>query len=168
MAIDFSCPISGDQWDNNTARIVAAQVLVLAMVTLVIAFSVSVTAAFIIDALLALDFAVRAFTEPRYSPLAAAGRGISSALGLKKVMVDSAPKIFAARIGLAFTVVSGILLVFHMSLAGGVVLGILVICAFLESVFGFCLGCWMYSLLPGKIAAFLVPAVARNTEKKTA
>jgi hypothetical protein len=168
MAVDFSCPISGGQRDNNTARIVAAQVLVLAAVTLVIAFSVSVKAAFIIDAFLALDFSVRAFKEPRYSPLAIAGRGVSSALGLKKVMVDSAPKIFAARIGLAFTVVSGVLLVLRLSLAGCIVLGILAICAFLESVFGFCLGCWMYSLLPGKIAAFLVPAAARDTEKKSA
>jgi hypothetical protein len=168
MAVDFSCPVSGSQRDNNTARIVAAQVLVLAIITFVISFSVSVTAALIIDGILALDFIIRAFAEPRYSPLALVGRGVSSALGLKKVMVDSAPKIFAARIGLVFTVVSGILLVLRLPLAGGIVLGILAICAFLESVFGFCLGCWMYSLLPGKIAALLVPAAARDTEKKGA
>jgi hypothetical protein len=161
-----SCPISGGQRDNNVARIVAAQVLILAVVTLITAFSLSVRAALVIDALLALDFIVRAFAEPRFSPLAAAGRGIASVLKLKPAIVDSAPKIFAARIGVAFTAAAGIFLALSLVPAGGIVLGILAVCAFLESLFGFCLGCRIYSLLPEKIAGFLVPP--RKPEKTPA
>ncbi|MDR1894972.1 MAG: DUF4395 domain-containing protein [Spirochaetales bacterium] len=148
MTIDLSCPISGNQRDNNTARLVAAQVLVLALVLVTLLFLGNATAALIIDALLALDFIIRAFAPPRYSPLATAGRVLSSLFRLKKVPVDSGPKIFAARIGVGFTAASAILLAFSMTLPAVILLGALALCAFLESLFGFCLGCWVYSLLP--------------------
>lgn len=35
--------------------------------------------------------------------------------------------------------------------AGSIVLAVLIVCAFLEAAFGFCLGCWVYSFLPQKV-----------------
>jgi hypothetical protein len=155
MAINFSCPISGDQRDNNAVRIVAGQTLIIAIAALIVANLVGLFPAEIIVGLLGLDFIIRAFIKPKYSPLATLARGITSGLNLKKVMVDSAPKIFAARVGVLFTVASTILFVIGLQLAGSIVLGILVICAFLESVLSFCVGCWVYALLPSRISAVL-------------
>jgi len=148
MALDFSCPISGEQRDNNAVRIVAAQVVLVSVVALVVAFFAGPYVAAVIMGLLAIDFIIRAFIKPRYSPLATVARGITSGLGLKKVMVDSAPKVFAARIGVLFSVGSSILFGLALFVPGVVVLSILIVCALLESAFSFCLGCWAYVLLP--------------------
>jgi hypothetical protein len=155
MAFDLSCPISGEQRDNNTVRFVAGFTLIIAVVALFIANLVGTLPAAVIIGLLAIDFIIRAFIKPKYSPLATLARGTTSALKLKKVMVDSAPKVFAARIGVLFTVVSTILFLLGLALAGSIVLGILIICAFLESVLNFCLGCWVYALLPKRVSAVL-------------
>jgi hypothetical protein len=70
-------------------------------------------------------------------------------------MVDSAPKVFAARIGVAFSVVTTILYAENHLYAGSIVLVILLLCAALESFLSFCLGCWMYSLLPKRLGNIL-------------
>jgi hypothetical protein len=155
MTINFSCPISGDQRDNNAVRIVAGQTFLIAIDTLIVAFIAGTFPAAIIVGILAIDFIIRAFIKPKYSPLATLARGITSGLDLPKVMVDSAPKIFAARIGVLFSVASTILYAFGFLLAGSIVLGILVICAFLESALSFCLGCWVYALLPQRVSTVL-------------
>jgi len=151
MAIDFSCPISGEQRDNNTVRFVAGFVLLISVVALLISILASTLIASIITGLLAIDFIIRGFIKPKYSPIATLARGVVSVLKIPKKMVDSAPKIFAARIGVIFSVVTTILFAFNFLLAGSIVLGILIICAALESILSFCLGCWMYALLPRKL-----------------
>jgi hypothetical protein len=148
MALDLSCPISGEQRDSNTVRIVAGLAFIVAIVALTVALVVASQAAAVITGLLAVDFIIRAFAKPRYSPLATLARGVSSGLNLPRKMVDSAPKVFAARIGVLFTVVGTVLFAGGLLIAGTVVLGILAACAFLESAFSFCVGCLVYSLLP--------------------
>lgn len=151
MAIDFSCPISGNKRDNTTVRVVAGFVFIISVFALWSALRNSVQTASILTGALAIDFIIRAFIKPKYSPLANLARGIVSGLKLPKKMVDNAPKIFAARIGVLFSTVSAVLFAVNLRWAGIVVLSILILCAALESFFGFCLGCWMYSLLPKKI-----------------
>lgn len=151
IAINFSCPISGEQRDNTTVRVVAGQVLLTSGIALVIAVRVSSQTAAIISGILTIDFIIRAFIKPKYSPLATVARGIVSGLHLPKKMVDNAPKVFAARIGVLFSVVATILYAGNFIYAGTVVLVILLLCAALESIFSFCLGCWMYSLFPQKL-----------------
>jgi hypothetical protein len=151
MSIDFSCPISGEQRDNNTVRFVAGFVFVITGVALLVAILVSTQTSAIITGFLTLDFFIRAFTKPKYSPLATLARGITSLLKLPKKMVDNAPKVFAARIGVIFSVVSTVLYAGDHLYGGSIVLVILLICAGLESFFSFCLGCWMYSLFPKKL-----------------
>ena len=104
---------------------------------------------------LAVDFIIRAFIKPKYSPVATLARGIVSGLKLPKKMVDSAPKVFAARIGVLFTVVTTILFVLGVGVPGIAVLSILLLCAGLEAFLGFCLGCWMYALLPKRLGNIL-------------
>ena len=155
MAINFSCPISGEQRDNTTVRVVAGIVFVITAVALLVALLVSTRTAAIITGILALDFIIRAFIKPKYSPLATLARGIVSGLNLPRKMVDNGPKVFAARIGVIFSVVGTILYLGNLFYAGSVVLFILLLCASLESFFSFCLGCWMYSLLPKKLGNIL-------------
>lgn len=155
MAIDFSCPISGNQRDNTTVRVVAGFVLLIASAALLTALLVSAQTAAIITGALALDFIIRAFVKPKYSPLATLGRGTVSALKLPKKMVDSAPKVFAARVGVVFSVAATILFAVNLLYAGVAVLVILLICAALEAFLSFCLGCWMYSLFPKKVGNML-------------
>lgn len=151
MQLNYSCPITGDNRDNTTIRIVAGIVLTITIATLLIGLYVSYTVAAIIFGLLGVDFIIRAFILPKYSPLAIIGKGIAKALDLKKLMVDSGPKIFAARIGVIFTLSGTLLFAFGNITAASVVGAILLVCAGLEAFFDFCLGCWMYSLLPGHL-----------------
>jgi len=156
MAINFSCPISGEKRDNNTVRFVAGFVFTIAVAALFVAFFVSAQTAAVITGILAVDFIIRAFIKPKYSPLATLARGVVSGLNLPKQMVDNAPKIFAARIGVLFSVVTTLLYAGNFLYGGTVVLVILIICAALEAFLSFCLGCWMYSLLPRKLGNILV------------
>jgi hypothetical protein len=162
MAIDISCPISGEQRDNNTVRFVAGFTTIIAIAALLVANMVDTLPAAVITGLLAIDFIIRAFFKPKYSPLATLARGTTSALNLDKVMVDSAPKVFAARIGVLFSVTSTILFALGLQLPGSIVLDILIVCAFLESVLSFCLGCWFYALLPKKVGNVLSKSFTSN------
>lgn len=155
MAIDFSCPISGIQRDNTTVRVVAGFVLLIGTAAMLTALLVSAQTAAIITGVLALDFIIRAFIKPKFSPLATLGRGVVSGLKLPKKMVDSAPKVFAARVGVAFSVAATILFSVNLLYAGVIVLVILLICAALEAFLSFCLGCWMYALFPKKVGNVL-------------
>ncbi len=151
MAIRFSCPISGKQRDNTTVRVVAGFVFVLSGIALWTALNGATHVAAILTGFLAIDFIIRAFIKPKYSPLATLARGIVSGLNLPRKMVDHAPKVFAARVGVAFTVISTLLFAADLRIGGLVVLSVLLLCAALESFFGFCVGCWMYSLFPKKV-----------------
>ncbi len=162
MAINFSCPISGEQRDNTTVRVVAGFVFVIAGAALLTALMVSARISAIIMGVLALDFIIRGFVKPKYSPLATLARGIVSGLNLPKKMVDSAPKVFAARIGVIFSVLAAVLYAGNLLYAGSIVLVILLLCAALESFFSFCLGCWMYSLLPKRLGNILAQEIIKG------
>jgi hypothetical protein len=151
MGFSLACPISGEQRDNNTVRVVAAESLIVAATAVLIALLGDVRVSAVITGLLAADFIIRAFVKPKYSPLATLARGLTSALNVKKKMVDNAPKVFAARVGVAFTVTATVLLALGLTTPGAIVLGVLIIFAFLESAFSFCAGCWMYALFPEAI-----------------
>ncbi|MDR0593403.1 MAG: DUF4395 domain-containing protein [Bifidobacteriaceae bacterium] len=147
MPIDFSCPISGTQRDNTTARIVAGLTFLAAVAVGALAWLGGPLAPSLISALLAADFALRAFAEPKYSPLATLARGIGSAFDAPRRPVDAAPKVFAARIGLALAAVTAAVVWISPPTATALA-AVLAVCALLESAFGFCLGCWVYARLP--------------------
>jgi hypothetical protein len=146
---------------------VAGETLLVTLATLAVAIITGSRWSAAISGALALDFIIRAFLKPRYSPLATLGRGISSGLNLPKVMVDAAPKVFAARIGVVFSLAATVLLALGLVLPGVIVLGILAVFAFLESVFSFCAGCWVYSLLPGPVRNLLARDFWRESTPST-
>jgi len=107
-----------DKRDNTTVRVVVGFVFIVAVTALWEALHNSVQTAEGIMAVLAVDFMIRAFIKPKYSPLATLARGTVSGLNLPRKMVDNAPKVFAARIGVIFSVTSAILFALNLRLGG--------------------------------------------------
>lgn len=132
------CPISDQRVNENTVRITALFVVLLLALFLILPNPV-------IPALLLIDFFIRAFTKLRYSPLSWLASRVVHAIGLPLVEIDKAPKVFAARIGVLFSV-----LVLGFSLAGLTIpaifaAGVLTLFASLECGLNFCAGCWVYT-----------------------
>ncbi|MBA8793538.1 hypothetical protein FHX74_001143 [Friedmanniella endophytica] len=97
---------------------------------------------------LAVGFALRVASGPRFSLFGLlATRLVAPRLGRAK-LVPGPPKRFAQAIGLTFSTAAAVLaLVADQPLAAGIVLAVLVVFATLESVVGFCAGCWVFGLL---------------------
>ncbi|GAB3747604.1 DUF4395 domain-containing protein [Microlunatus parietis] len=127
--------------NEKAARVVAGGVVVLAALTLITGWHWLIV-------LLAIGFAARVAAGPRFSLLGRlATQVIAPRLGLPK-FVPGPPKRFAQAIGLVLTTAAAVLsLGFGLTLAGTVLIAILLIFAALESVVGFCAGCWLFALL---------------------
>jgi Domain of unknown function (DUF4395) len=127
--------------NEKAARVVAGVVFVVALVTLA-------TGVYWLLIPLAYGFWARALTGPTLSPLGwTAQNVVAPRLGEKKP-VPGPPKRFAQALG---TAISTAALVFGLNLGDHAVadalLVLLVIAAGLESIFAFCLGCRIFSLL---------------------
>jgi hypothetical protein len=125
-----------------SSRLVAAGVVIMAL------------AAIVFDARwvtvgIAYGFIARVLTGPKLSPLGqVVTRVITPRLPIAPRPVAGPPKRFAQAIGAAFSVTALVLTVgFDQWAAAKVVLGLLAAAAFLESAFGFCLGCKAFTLL---------------------
>ena len=133
------CPIDEAQVGAKQARLTAFFVLFASVVFLAAPLPVIALA-------LAFDFALRAFPGTYPSPLALAAKKLLARLAAKEVMIAAAPKRFAARLGLLFSLLALALAAADEMAASRLVAGMLAICAALEALFGFCLGCELYSL----------------------
>lgn len=134
------CPVSPERLDENRVRVTA-----LGVVFIMGAFFVTGNALF--PALLFVDFSIRAFTKLPYSPLSWLAHQFVKAIGTKPVLIDKAPKIFAARIGLLFTFFTTLASLFGFSLLAYILGTTLVLFAFLECGLNFCMGCWVYTFV---------------------
>lgn len=136
------CPIAGYKIDESAARWVAG------FVVAAVGASLFATESFRpwIFAFLVLDFGVRAFSRPRWSPFGRLAGFALKALRVPPRVVDAGPKRFAARIGLGFSAALLLLVPAQSESATRAVAGLLAICAFLEASVGFCLGCAIYGL----------------------
>jgi hypothetical protein len=131
------CPISPFRVNENVARVTAA--LVVVMVAL---YVYSGNPLFIL--FLALDFALRAFTDLKVSPLSWLAIQISKRLQLPELLTDKAKKIFAARVGFLFAL--AMLALFFVNPLSSIVVGlVLVVFALLEAVLNICVGCLVYT-----------------------
>lgn len=134
------CPISTNKIDENIARINGALTL-----TTIIIFLISNSLVPIL--LLITDFTLRSAELSKYSLFANISKIVKSLLSIESRVVNSGPKIFAARIGLVFSVlisISFLLEINELTLTLSVIFGI---CAFLESALGFCVACKVYPLV---------------------
>ncbi len=134
--------------NEKAARTVAAGVALLASLTLITGWHGLI-------ALLALGFLARVLTGPKLSVLGQlATRVIAPRLGPPR-LVPGPPKRFAQAIGLTLTTVAAVSsLVFGAELLATVLVTVLLVFALLESVVGFCAGCWLFARL---MAIGLIP-----------
>lgn len=92
--------------------------------------------------LVALDFAVRAFTPLRHSP---ASRLAAHALRrARPALIDKAPKVFAARVGFLLAATATALAAVSPAASAAVALTLMGF-ATLEAGFGICVGCVVYT-----------------------
>lgn len=122
--------------EENTIRFVALQVVIVSI-------AVMATQSKYLALLLAIDFAIRAFT---YLPslLAAAAKFLVKQFNIELKPVFAAPKKFAAGVGFVFSIVIFLFFQFELVTAAFAVGGVLVFCAVLESFFKICIGCYVY------------------------
>ena len=141
--IGFPNPVN-----EKAARTVAAGVALLASLTLITGWHGLI-------AVLALGFLARVLTGPKLSVLGQfATRVIAPRLGPPR-LVPGPPKRFAQAIGLTLTTVAAVSsLVFGAELLATVLVAVLLVFALLESVVGFCAGCWLFARL---MAIGLIP-----------
>jgi len=124
-----------------SARLVAAGVLVMCIVT--IAFGLEWA-----TVVIAYGFVARVLTGPTLSPLGqVVTRLVTPRLGIPERPVAGPPKRFAQGVGVAFSVTALVLTGLGYWTAAEVVLALLASAAFLESVFGLCLGCKVFAVL---------------------
>ena len=124
-----------------SARLVAGGVLVMCIVT--IAFGLEWA-----TVVIAYGFVARVLTGPTLSPLGqVVTRLVTPRLGVPERPVAGPPKRFAQGVGVAFSVTALVLTGLGYWTAAAVVLALLASAAFLESVFGLCLGCKVFAVL---------------------
>ncbi|NDP22552.1 MAG: DUF4395 domain-containing protein [Paludibacter sp.] len=137
MKSNAFCPISDRKIDEHVARLNGG-------------ITLSILAVFIISGnlvpifFLIVDFALRSGKFSRYSVLSYISKNILKSLKIKPDLINAGPKIFAARIGLIFNIAIFISFILGLSSIAFLITGIFAICAFLESVFGFCVACQIY------------------------
>lgn len=139
--IDIICPVSGVKADENVARTAALLTVLFTMTALFInSYSLML--------FLAADFAIRSFLSGKASPLKILSVQIAGLLKIKNIkLIDAAPKKFAALLGMIFSLLAGFFMIVQLPLAAVIAASLLIFCAFLEGVFGYCLGCVIYSVL---------------------
>lgn len=126
--------------NDKAARVVASGVALIAGAALV-------TGWLWLAMVLALGFALRVASGPRFSPLGQlATKVLAPRLGEAR-MVPGPPKRFAQAIGLVLMSAAAISLVLGSPLVTSVLLGVLLVFATLEAALGFCAGCWVFGHL---------------------
>lgn len=134
------CPISLTSVNERVAQINAALTVVVLLLFLVTPYKWLIV-------ILGIDFFIRAFLNPAHSYLAAVGRAIVRWFGIRPIMVNAGPKIFAARIGFLFCCILALLEFFGYHSAGVVIGMIFAFFAGMEALFRLCIACKMYPLI---------------------
>jgi xanthosine utilization system XapX-like protein len=134
-----TCPISNETVDERSARLCAFVVLIPLGLSLALASAWPAL-------FLAVDFGLRGFGGRRWSPVARLARALTAQLGLSPRPTNGAPKAFAARLGFAFSVLVALAFLLGANTLGVVAGAPFALCAVMEGVFGFCVGCRIYQL----------------------
>ena len=132
-----SCPISNERVNERVARLVGALVFVTTALYLI-------HPSFVWLLVLLADFTARSFYRP-YSLFAHLAKPLAERMGAPRI-VDAAPKIFAARIGLVMTLGALAALFGGSPLLSQIIIGVMLFCAFMEAGFGYCVGCKFYGI----------------------
>ena len=126
--------------NERAARLVAGYVALVSVLALV-------TGWLWLAALLAVGFALRVASGPRIDPVGRLASDVVAPRLGRRILVPGAPKRFAQAIGLVLTTAATVALALGASGVTVALLGVLVVFALLESVVGFCAGCWVFGYL---------------------
>ena len=132
-----TCPISFNLIDSNFIRIIAAQVISIALLLIV-------TQELIFALILFFDFSVRILNLKQLSILAYVAQFIIKNFEIKVQLCDEAPKRFALYMGLVISLIMVVLFAAGFTTFATFIAIILLICALLETAFDFCIGCKIY------------------------
>jgi len=135
-----SCPISLHRIDSNIVRVIAIQVIAVASLLL---WSQNLLFALI----LLFDFLVRTINLKKISPFALLAKLIVETFQIQPQLCDEAPKRFALYLGLGIIGFFTLLLYFNFVNTAIVMVSILIVCALLEALFDYCIGCKIYHYL---------------------
>ena len=135
-----TCPISLKSINSNIVRIISAQVSLITILLLI-------TKLPIFALILSFDFSARALRKQEFSPFLLIGKSIVKLLNLKENICDEAPKRFTLFMGLSISFTLSILYFSNLIVLATIVSATLLICALLETIFDFCLGCKIYQIL---------------------
>ena len=155
------------QIDPRGPRFTAAITLVILAVALVTPRPVSI----VLVALQTIAFAIGALRGVQFTPTAYLFRTlIRPRLAAPRELEDARPPRFAQSVGLAFTLVALAGYASGETVIGAIAVGFAVIAAFLNAVFGFCLGCELYLLLkrisPTSSHEATPPTIAQDSTNK--
>ena len=132
-----SCPISARRIDSNMVRVIAFEV---ALFTTILIFTQEAFFALV----LLFDFIVRTIRKPNYSPFAIVANSILELWGIAPKLCDESPKRFALYLGLIISIFISIFYLAGFIKTATTISVILLICASMETIFDFCIGCKIY------------------------
>ena len=135
-----TCPISFNRIDAHLVRIVAVEVITVALLLLV-------TQNLIFALLLLFDFSVRVLKLKNLSLFAFVARIIIEQFEIKAQPCDEAPKRFALYLGVSIVALFTIFYALNFTFIASILVGILLLCAFFEAVFDYCVGCKIYHII---------------------
>lgn len=138
--MDERCVIADFQINEKAARINASLVIIGVMLFIY-------TPAKWMLFILGIDFFIRGFISPRFSPFSMLSKFITDILKMPPLLINAGPKIFAAQLGFAICVSILLFYILDLNTVGNIFGFSLVLCASLEAFLGYCVGCKIFSLL---------------------
>ena len=135
-----SCPISFNRVDANLVRIIATQVMIVALLLIF-------TQELIFALILLFDFIVRILKFRYLSIFFHIAHFIIKYFKIAPKLCDDAPKRFALYLGVTIIALFTLLYFFQLKLLATILVSTLLLCAFLEAAFDYCIGCKIYHLL---------------------
>lgn len=142
-----SCPISQKRVDTHVVRSIST---IASLIALLFIFT---NQSFFIFLLL-YDYSVRVFRVEKFSPFYQASVFIVKILSLEPKQSDEAPKRFALILGWSMTVFMVLFYFLSMPILVFSLVLILFVCATLEALFDFCIGCKIYPY----VVSFIEPS----------
>ena len=135
-----TCPITFNRVDANMVRIIATQVFIIALLLIF-------TQELIFALILFFDFLVRILNLKKFSIFAYIAKLIIKKFKIEVKLCDEGAKRFALYMGIVIIGTFTLLYFFKFNLIASILVGVLLLCAFLEASFDYCIGCKVYHFL---------------------
>lgn len=135
-----SCPISAKRVDANMVRMISFQVALFT-----VAWLITMEHLFLV--VLLFDFTSRGIRRPEFSPFQTMSQLIVKVCGIAPEFCDESPKRFALYLGWIILLVLLVVYILGWHSIATAIAAILLVCALLETLFDFCIGCKIYYVI---------------------